>query len=382
MNAAVRLMSRSFRAAAPACLAALLCLAALPRAAVAQGLNYRDYFNLKDAQGNRGEGKSGVEFTGQAIEGGKHVFKYMDRSLEGVGQSVESWKLYSVDFGSSPEFRSAMKDFNDGKYAKAAGGFSDLAGKADLWWLPSHALYYQAESQRYQGASTDAIDTFEKLLSAQPESRFTAEALYRVAILKAEAGDLPGAEMAVQKLTATGETYGPGWKAKGNLLIADIHFQQKKYSDALPAYEAIARDLESSYAENAEKAGLYSSAMVRVGICLIESGQIDRASQQYERMVTAENEAVKAAGFLGRGQIKLKKGEHREGALDFLRVLYLYPDQSTLKVDAAYGAGRCYAQLYKAESKESDRDKTMKMVYTLKASDREDLAKEVYKLVN
>ncbi|MFC1587192.1 tetratricopeptide repeat protein [Planctomycetota bacterium] len=359
----------------------LLLLGAAAKPLAAQNRSFRDYYYVINDKGEKTR-YINVKFVGEAILNGKHVFKYEMKEMPGSVQTIESSKIHSIRLLGSSKYDKAFQKYEKEKYTDAIAGFSEVKDDPQQpWWVTPYATYYSAECLRFIGKRAAAIAAFKSLTGNFPQNRFVAEALYKMAVLQTEMKDNAGASASIKQLQKVGNVFGPQWKPKGELLLADVQFASEDFNNALKLYRIIASNLKGSYTGGGEKASIYGNAMFRIGMCLIKNGDFPAAQTHYSKMIAIDNISVKAGGFLGLGEIKYEEKDYRKAALDFLRVLYLYNEVTQFQNDAAFGAGRCYANLFKAELLPEDKQKAYKMARLVESQGRADLRKQILKLM-
>ncbi len=186
-------------------------------------------------------------------------------------------------------FATQLKQFPQGEYAPLA-------------------VYYQAEAQYVLGRIDEAIRSYRKFVSTQPQHRLRGDALYGLGVAQFEKDDV----------AAAGETFAAFLKEQpAHELTTEV---EMRLGDALFAQERYA-EAEPRFARAAQSAGfaLADYAMLRRAACRFEEQDYAGAAASYAELVEAfPKSSYASTAALNAGKAWLREGKPRQ-AVGWLR---------------------------------------------------------------
>lgn len=124
--------------------------------------------------------------------------------------------------------------FKSGKSAEAATAYGEFLDKHASHPQATLALYQRGLALKRLGRAQAAAASFQKLVDSHPESVFAADAHLQLGQLYSQLGDADGAVTQYQKMSEDGPRAG----AESELLVAQVHYNAKRYKQAIPRYQA------------------------------------------------------------------------------------------------------------------------------------------------
>lgn len=252
-----------------------------------------------------------------------------------------------------------------------------LAGKSDPY--TAEACYWRGLVERKKGGPAKALAFFEKGLAAKPQgdvatrlAHARADALFdagrfdeaKEAYTKAAGGNEDAAYSAAVAALNGGDHAGAEQRAreclsgfpKGkhvaavNLVLGEALFAQKKWADALPAFEQAAQAAAAAPAGSEDaKAGVAPRALSRAGWCLYRLEKWKEAAARFQKVVQdwPQDEHASEASFLA-GRSQLRGGDPAAAEQTLEQHLQQYP-KSAYADDARYDLAQAKKLLNKGD---------------------------------
>jgi tetratricopeptide (TPR) repeat protein len=175
----------------------------------------------------------------------------------------------SITYGDAPRvYLSGLTALARKQYARAAEEFDGAKSAVDAEiareWLREYAAVRKGQALTALGRTepmhvNDAIKEFEEALKANPKSLLLEEIQLGLVECYSLLKEWDKAMSAAESLTTVGETIKrPIWKVLGQRAVADVLLQQKKYIEAVSAFENLVssaqRELKWAKGEVLQKA--------------------------------------------------------------------------------------------------------------------------------
>jgi len=185
-------------------------------------------------------------------------------------------------------------------FGKAAYYFTRTASEAKSEKLRVLAQN-QLISSYYESENYDkAVEEAEKLIIEYPNSRFVEDALYNMAWSYYELKDY---DRAIEKFSELIERFPVGYRADRALFqIGECYYDQGRYAEAIGYYQKLVdqkgienvteKDIMQMRREKLRRLveetvlELVAKAQIKVGDCYAKIGELDKATEAYERVIT------------------------------------------------------------------------------------------------
>lgn len=263
---------------------------------------------------------------------------------------------------------------NSGQNAEATAAFARLAQDYPNSPLFAESLYHVGEEQYLQKQFPEAIATFTKAVG-KAEGEVAENVLHKLAWSHFRASQY---EPALERFREQSQKFANGSLAADGLFMqAECLFKLKKYSEALPAFEASIKAPSKSpqmqaltYLHGGQSASQLEQWGVAVEMCgaviekfadsayvpeaLYERGwakqnlkKHDEALADYDQAATRSRGEVGARARFMIGEIQFERQEHETAIKSFLRVMYGYGGENAPEAvkawqgSAGFEAGRC-----------------------------------------
>jgi TolA-binding protein len=237
-------------------------------------------------------------------------------------------------------FKIAEEDFRLGDYASAARGFLQLRKRFPESPAAEAALYWAGLSSARGGERADALE-------------------YLTGYLEANSGAAGGssgglADLAMEEIREIlSEISGPEGK-----IFEDFYRRVDRSPSLRQSFKNRIRLEYARYIFGEEPEGamailqevraqdpaepLASEVNYLIGEYYRIDGQLDRAYDIFSGIVGANSQRPGAASQLGIGAVLEARGDTREAAEEYLKVHFLYPDQTDLAAEGLFKAGLLY----------------------------------------
>jgi tetratricopeptide (TPR) repeat protein len=327
----------------------LIAIAALPALALAQG----DQIVLEDGSTVPPKGVSfEVQITGEDYQ----AVKYRRSDTRAVEQRVEAAKVATVTYGTVPRaWEQALLERRNNDPATAAESFKKAAGISSPFWLKAHGLYEAGETYFQMRDWNAAIQAFDELLQAVPDTRFLPQALLRTAEAYFQANDFDKAKSALEKLQseARAKGFASRWANMASYWEIRLTEQSGDITQTVGEYQRLYDRTKGTDPKVA------NSCALRIGLAYIKQKDFAKARRFYEEIASSADDGEVQAlsgAYLGLGNCFLAesgnddKDKIREAQRNFLRVIVAYYDDPTQKAkvppeiaaEALYQAGLCF----------------------------------------
>ncbi|MBI4375658.1 MAG: tetratricopeptide repeat protein [Elusimicrobia bacterium] len=145
--------------------------------------------------------------------------------------SAERWGL--IHLGASARISEAHILYKTAKLREAAAAYARFAKRHPEHPQLGMALYQQGLALKRLDRSQEAIDAFSQILSRSPDSVFTRDAHLQLGQLYARLGR---SQQAITHYRNLGEGGGDSDSKESLLLMAQVHYNGKRFKEAIPLY--------------------------------------------------------------------------------------------------------------------------------------------------
>ncbi len=267
------------------------------------------------------------------------------------GGAIEAFTKLAHEHGDSALAAESWFNVGEAAYQKkdykaAADAYASAVSKAPQGELAERALHKLGWADFLIHEYSAAHDAFAKQLQAYPNGSLAGDAQFMAAecLFKQEKYDL--ALAGFQKALAESATHKPSsaeFTALSLLHAAQSADQLKKWKDALPLLEKLAKDFPDSphRQEAAYEQGWAEQNLDHLGAAL---GVYSAITQKDESVLSAR------ARFM-MGEIHFEQGQHKEAISDFFKVAYGYGDDKSpepyhvWQASALFESARCFEVL-------------------------------------
>jgi len=293
-----------------------------------------------------------AEGSSQRIKVIKETFSVIEYELEGVNitQEAATSQVERIEYGGRKvsDYEDAREAFQQGAYGEAIDLFTDLAGRSSPHWLKQYSLFHIAESLYAIGDWNAAIQAYEKLLSAVPDSRFVPDARYKIGLAKMWKNDLSGAEAdfkALQRETRP-KGYDPAFEHRAQLGLIRIDATRGNSSLALSSLDKLLSEVGADYPE------VRNECRLLYGEVLLADQQFEKAANYFQAILDSgvSDPAVVYGAYNGLGDAYFAQSKFREALKEcYLRVVVMDDRKGSVPIGelakALYWAARCWDQL-------------------------------------
>lgn len=286
-----------------------------------------------------------VQVTNETLE----KVEYKRRGIRQT-QSYDSNLVSEVTYTDPPEeFLIGEENLGLLAFEDAAKFFRLAAADAgSRKGLQAKCLYMAGEALRRGGQQKEAIELFDDLMAAQPDSRYVPHCLLMRGVALAESGDVTRAEAAFKKLSTEADSkgYGERWKFEGDLQLLVLN-EIKDPAGTLESYQRLASQTDGKHPSVANQAKL------RIGRVYIATKQYDQAEQYFRNIIdnrAASAREIVAGAYNGLGSALRNKpnaseDDYRTALYNHLRVIVSYSDIFDEQAEALYSAGKCFQRV-------------------------------------
>ena len=223
----------------------------------------------------------------------QHALYLRGQLAAGAGQWNEVERLMQLlmtkhpdsSLHASAEYWLAEADFRRARYADAgkkleqiltrSANEADQGGRKEAWLaiVPLRQAQCLVQERRW----SEALELAQSIARQDPMSKQAGEAEYLAGRCLASLGKLDEAREAYQRAVESPANAGAETAAMAQWMIGESFFHQKRYAEAIAAYEQC---------EGYNFARWQAAALLQAGKCQLALGQPDQARLQFERLVT------------------------------------------------------------------------------------------------
>lgn len=243
-------------------------------------------------------------------------------TMKRASASAERWSMTSL--AASLELTQANLLYNLKDFTSAAQAYGNFASTRFGHPQTPFALYQRGLSLRRSGSRSAAVAAFQQLTAMPSESSYTSGAHLQLGQLYAELGENAKAV----------ENYGRVEGSESLPLIAQVHYNNKRYKDAIPLYW--------KYLENAPK-NARSSEIEELLLTSYWMGDRENPGL-YKAAALYPNHPIVAHIRWELGAKAYKRGDYREAADLFARFEAENPASAHL-VESLFYRAECLAKL-------------------------------------
>lgn len=178
----------------------------------------------------------------------------------------------------SAEYWQAEADYRDGQYSAAAERLERLASESagrQKTWLPMIPLR-RAQCLAHEKEWTEALAMAEAIAAEHPQFDHQHEADYLIGRCLGSLGRLEEARVAYRRAALSPQASQTETAALAQWMIGETFFHQRRYDEAVAAYELCARGKFPRW---------QAAALLQAGKCRLLLGQRDQAIASFERVV-------------------------------------------------------------------------------------------------
>jgi outer membrane protein assembly factor BamD (BamD/ComL family) len=161
-----------------------------------------------------------------ALEDSAGRTRAAERAVARASAEAQDWKMR--DLSADLALSKANLLFKTRRLAEAAAAYGEFQDRHSSHPQATLALYQKGLALRRLDRAQAAAAAFQELLEKHPESVFAADAHLQLGQLHAQLGDASKAVAHYQSM--------PGSEA--DLLVAQVHYNSKRYKQAIPRYQA------------------------------------------------------------------------------------------------------------------------------------------------
>jgi TolA-binding protein len=324
-------------------LGAALVLAVAAQALAAEGK--KDLILLKD----------GGEKKADAVD--KENYASVTYTTAGRSGKVKAGDVKEVLYHDAPQsFRNGVGLMNSKKFKDAIESFEKALKAPNVRdWIQVYARYHLGQCHRQLGMEDPshfdtAVEQFDKLLKANPTTRFLPHALYAKGDALARGKKFEEANGTFQKLITEVNTKSldERWGRMADIAQARVKEYQGRYDEAFHKYTSIYNLTRSS------DPAIANMALLRKGICLIKQKKFSDAKKYFDDLdKTAKGEGsmareIKAGAAIGLGHCALNDKDYVNARHHFLKAVVVHFSDE-FGPEALYHAALCYDNLKKKE---------------------------------
>jgi TolA-binding protein len=173
-------------------------------------------------------------------------------ALSRAGAEAARWKL--DDLRDTLALAGATALARARRYEDAAKAYRDFTFRFPKSPLLAQAYYERGLALKRLGRPEDAVKSFESLLDADPDSAYASDAHLQLGQLDTELGRTDEALAQYTKMGKTSEAKDAGREAL--LLMAQVHYNAKRWADAVPLYRRYLQDAPPDDPKTKEVDGL------------------------------------------------------------------------------------------------------------------------------
>jgi TolA-binding protein len=251
------------------------------------------------------------------------------------------------------EWRMGLAEMSRGNYEMAAvyfrGLLDDLGSFRDAA-RPYLLLMYAMSLYRW-GKSAEAAEELERLTREYPASRYVPEAIDRMVEIHIQTKNYNKAQALLKKLSGL----GPRYAVRAVLHEAELDLAQGRPDEASKKFARAA----------GETSDAQTRAIIQLGQarCAVAQQQLGKAAQMAaQALAGGPPPSVAATAHLILGTVMLEEArnskddpvKHLDAALEFLRVVYLYPGEEGTEPEALFKAGECFRLLSKLPGRKAE----------------------------
>lgn len=304
------------------------------------------------------QGKTTIPDSGEIIN---ETFEGIELKLKGnVTKKIRLEQIQSIEYANEPsQYTQAKQSQESGKYAQSVDLYTKSLSDSRLRTIyKQHILYNIALSYQLSGQFDKALQSYEELFKAYPQSRYFREAYFNKSQCAAGKGDLQMASDILDDAKAKAKQLNVENKFlyEIDLRKAMLLEDNNKIDDAKAIYNRL------TGIATKEPSILYR-AWVGVGRCEIANKNSAEAEKAFNEVIEKSDDALANAGaYNGRAACILARSSspdakvYKNALFDYLRSKTLYPaivGQSTVEEEKAiYYAGYCFEKLAQAMATE------------------------------
>jgi len=239
-------------------------------------------------------------------------------------REIDNDQIESIETRWPPKYSQALSQIENGELSKAASGLDEALQQESRPWAQSIILAKMVGVQQSLGQHVSAAQSFFRLVSNDPQSRFLHLAPLPWETGKST-GNLPAAAQAQQWLESGGRA---GSDLAAVSLVAASWLMTSRPQDARPVLEELANDLDPTIA------ALAVGQLWRQQKTAVNPKRLTVWRRRLERMPQPAS-----AGPLYTVALATSRASLNDSALrDFMRIVILHPDQENIAAPALYRA--------------------------------------------
>ena len=242
-------------------------------------------------------------------------------------REIDNDQIESIETRWPPEYVRALSQIENGQPAEAALGFSAAFEQELRPWAQNTILAKMIVVQQSLGQHVSAAQSFFRLVSNDPQSRF----LYLAPLpweTGKSVGNLPTAAQAQEWLESGGRGGGANTDAAAVSLVAASWLMTSRPQDARPVLEELANDLDPTIA------ALAVGQLWRQQKTVLNAKRLSVWRRRLERMP----QPASAGPLYTVAQATLKASLNDSALRDLMRIVILHPDQEIIAAPALYRA--------------------------------------------
>ncbi len=232
-------------------------------------------------------------------------------------------------------FRKGEMLFNLKEYEKAVAAFQDLFRRYPTSSAARSAFFWIGQSYERLGRDAEALQAYRRQAREFPQNDLSAEAEFRIGEIhfKREAfAEAAGQYQDVlQRYAASriapeaGVRLGEAW-----LRLGDLAGARRAFNKVLTGYP---------------KAAAAARARLGLGKVALEQKEFAQARQAFGQVLQMVSDKTAAEAQYLMGESYWKEGRYKDAALEYLKVKYLYGNETDWVVRAVFRAAECNERL-------------------------------------
>jgi TolA-binding protein len=261
------------------------------------------------------------------------ALKFFQQAFESAGQTDTAMAEQAL-------FKLGDVQFGLGRFTDAINSYQRLISSYPASQLIDHALFQLGQSyQRTRNAEAAAV-TYESLVEQFPHSVYAPEAQFQVGLIEVGLGN---EEQARAAFTAVVEKFSPGeWADRAALANGESFYREGKYDEAIATFEKlIAAGLGTDLGER---------AFYNRGWCYLQQGQADKTLAEFTEFLKKFPQSQLAADVqFWVADYYMKQRDYIRSQENYQALVRDHPKSKLAETAQYYAARSAYArQDYKA----------------------------------
>ncbi|MBI2920459.1 MAG: tetratricopeptide repeat protein [Planctomycetes bacterium] len=299
----------------------------------------------------------------------KETYKDVTIVLQPSGTMNPTWDQIQGDIifdeqSIPPAMSNGKRNMAAGNYKQAILNFEKAMGGGTRTVLKQHILFNMAKCYQLDGDLKKAVESFKKLLTEYPDSKFIRDIYPAMVECAMFSNDLNGSLAVIKESLSKAKDLGMSDEFMGDMRLkeARIYELQKQDGPAQGVYNGLTSHKTQRIA---------FAAQVGLGRCLFRAKDIEKAKSTFQRVVDACDNTqpmILSGAYNGLGDYYYQTSKDdpkvvKEALLCYLRSVTLYlPGANDLTDNQEYAlcyAANCFRRLSDLETDEAKKDKLM-----------------------